>query len=227
MSDLFDDLQDGNGRDYFYALESAPGSITPLLAELSVVGRSPTIFEQSTVFRSPATAVVTINGKSAASDAILIPITASLSVGGLTPDEYRSLTITPAIPTPDYGELQSTAPSVLFINTVTPAPAVVTLQSLELNVTEGGNIAFVSPGVGAIRVQNQALSLTLVFFETGVGAASISGHAPTLVTAGLIQPQVGQVNVSALLAGIERPFGWIDVDPPSTTVWTTTTGIAA
>lgn len=225
MADLFDDLQDSSSRDYFYALDSAPGGISPPTLRLTVSGLAPTIFEQSTVFRSPAPATLALNGRAPVSDVILTPAPAALSLVGQVPGEYREKIITPAIPDPDYGEVRSIPPTILFISTITPTTGLVQLSSLALNVTPGGNIGFVSPGVGALTLQG--LEPTLIHVQPEVGSLSISGLAPTLATERVISPETGSLSLSQLGMSVERPFGWIDVDPPPATSWTTTTGVAA
>lgn len=225
MSDLFDDLQDGSGQDYFFGLDSATGGISPAPATLTISGRAVEIVQQISVFRSPSVATLTLNGRAVSSDIVLSPAPAALSLVGQIAGEYRELIITPAMPTPDYSELQSIPPTILFINTITPTTGLVQLSSPPLNVTEGGNIGFVSPGVGSLSLQTGPL--TLIFTEVGIGSLTLSGLAPSLLTELVLSPDVGSLTVNGREVEVERPFGWIDADPPPTTTWTTTTGIAA
>ena len=227
MARLYSDLQDSGGRRYYFGLASAPGGLQPVVGSVQIVGLAPSIFEQTTVFRNPATAILTLNGQQIASDVLLRPAAAALSLSQLIPGELRSLVITPALPTPDYAPLQENAPTILFINTISPSTAQLQIQSIPLNLTEGGNIGFLSPGVGQITLQTQALALTLIFFEVGAGAVSIVGQVPTLYTALLVEPEVGNLTVNGLGVETERPFTWIDVDRPPPMTWTTTTGISA
>lgn len=235
MSDLFDDLQDGSSRDYFFGLDSAPGGISPNSLTLTISGLAPTIFEQTSVFRTPNPAVLTINALPFTPDFILRPAAAALSLAGQAPDEFRSLIISPALPDLDYSEPVSNAPTILFINTITPTTGQVTLGSLELNVTPGGNIAFVEPAAGSVRMT--ALTPTLIFHPVEIGLLSVGGHAPTLQTELILGAPdneseeagipTGALSIVGLAPTLERPFGWIDVDPPPATIWTTTTGVAA
>lgn len=225
MARLYSDLSSGGGR-YYFALTSAPGGISPSPAVLTITGLQPFIFEQSTVFRTPATATLTLNGLSPTSDLILKPAQSALSIAGQIPDELRSLIITPAIPTPDYADLPDNAPTILFINTITPVTGLVSLQSLELNVTPGGNIGYITPGSGLLTLDTPG-AITLIFFTVGVGEMSIVGQVPTLITQQLVEPQVGSMTVNGHEVSLGRSFTWVDVDPPPSVTWTTTTGVAA
>jgi hypothetical protein len=225
VSDLFDDLQDGSGRDYFFALDSAPGGLSPALGTITAIGLAPTIFEQLTVFRTPALATLTVNGLAVVSDITLKPAVASLTISGQIPSEYRERIITPAIPTPDYADLQDTPPTILFISTITPTAGLVQLSSLPLNVTPGGNIGFISPALGALTIQG--VQPVLIFVQVTTGSISMVGLAPAVMTEKVISPDTGALIASNLQMTTERPFGWIDADPPPPLTWTTTTGIAA
>ena len=223
MSDLFDDLQDSNGQDYFYALDSAPGGVTPTTAVLTLFGRAASVQELTQVTRSPATAVLTLNGLSLTPDFVVTPATAALSMTGQVPGELRSLIVTPAIPAPDYGELQSTAPTILFINTVTPTTGLLQLSSLGLNVTQGGNIGFITPQVGTLTLNGLPAALPRT---VGVAELSIAGLQPTLYLTGTVTPDPGALTLEGLVSELDTPFTWIDVDAPPATSWTTTTAAA-
>lgn len=227
MAKLYSDLLDGSGRRYYSSLASAPGGISPAPALLTLSGLQAGIFEQSTVFRSPVTATLALIGQSLASPANLTPATATLSASGQVPGRHTTLVITNSLP-PDYTDLPSNAPTILFINTISPAPAQLSLQSIEINVSQGGNIGFLTPGVGYVSLETQSLNLTLIFVEVGVGAISLGGLPPALLTTGAARPdEVGGVIISGLAPTLERGFVWIDADPPPALTWTTTTGIAA
>lgn len=228
MADLFSDLQDGSGRDYFFALESAPGGLTPIRLTLTVEGFAPTIFDQVTVFRSPATATITINGLAFAPDYIVTPAPAALAQVGQIPNELRQIIVTNSSP-PDYAEAPSNPPTIAFINTVSPSPGLVVMTSLELNTTPGGNIGFVRPGVGSATLQT--LPLSLIFLEADIGTIYVNGLVPALTTELIHLAGIPVDDVPARVVGhaptLVVPFGWIDVDPQPPTTWTTTTGMAA
>lgn len=228
--DLFSDLQDGSGSEYFYALESAPGGITPAPAVLTLTGRQGEFFIPVTVFRAPAPAALSLVGRDFSSDLILIPAPAALSASQLAPSFLITLVVTPSVSL-DYTELPNNAPTILYIQTVSPAPAALSMQSIELNVTEGGNIGFVNPGRGALTLVYPAFGLN--FLDITVGSVTMTGLAPTLALEriiGLVDEDeigVGAITVTGLAPTLALPFTWVDVDPPETTIWTTTTGVAA
>lgn len=224
MARLYSDLADGSGRRYYFSLASAPGGVQPSTATLTIGGFEPTVFQQSTVFRAPAPALLTFNALLQSPAVPLIPAAAGLTLVGQISGEYRSTVITNSV-TPIYTDLPEAPPTVLFINTVTPAPALLTFNAPPINVTQGGNIAFISVGVGSLLIQGRAP--TVIFLEVGVGSLSIQGLAPTLSTTLTIEPAVGIVSINGLEVSLQTPFQWIDVDPPPTVSWTTTTGVAA
>jgi hypothetical protein len=226
MARLYSDLLSGSARRYYFGLNSAPGGVSPAPAVLTLSGRGVEIFQNVTVFRNPATAVLTLNGTQVSTDVILRPAQAALSALGQIPGELRQLVITPAIPTPDYADLQSTAPTILFINTISPTTGLIRLQSLELNATPGGNIAYITPITGLLTLQSTG-NVTLIFIDIGVGLATLIGHAPTLLTQLVVQPEVASITVNGQQVGVQAPFTWIDVDAPPPLTWTTTTGVAA
>lgn len=223
MPRLYSNLQDGSSRRYYFGLDSAPGGITPQPGLITFAGLFQDIFQQATVFRTPAPALLTINGLSFASGPILTPAPAALTLAGLIPTEQRLQVITPATPTPDYAELQSTAPTILFINTITPSPALLTIQSLEKNVHQGGNIGFLNPITAQLTLQTQQYAL--IFFQVSTGQVTFDGRVPTLHTTLVVEPEVGLVNFVGNEVQLDLPFIWIDVDAPPALTWTTTTDV--
>ena len=91
----------------------------------------------------------------------------------------------------DYTDLPDNAPTILYIQTVTPAPAALTLNYPQPNVTQGGNIGFALAGVGLVRLST--LVPNIAFFAGDPGALNVQGRAPTLVTINVILPDVGTV----------------------------------
>lgn len=224
MARLYSDLSDGSGQRYYYGLNSAPGGISPAVGALQIQGLAPTIFQEVVAFRTPAVATLTINGQQVGSGPILLPAQATLSLQGLAPTLQTTIIVTNAM-TPDYTNLQELVPTILFIQTVTPAPAVLTLQSLALNVTPGGNIGFITPGVGSLSLQG--LAPTIINNQPNVGLLSLVGQIPVLQTTRIVEPAIGSLTVNGQTPRLDLPFQWIDADPPPTTTWTTTTGVAA
>jgi hypothetical protein len=224
MARLYSDLRDGSGRRYYYALTSAPGGIQPAQTTLTITGYAPTIFEQVSVSRTPTPATITINGRALSSDVFISPAAAALSTVGQIPGEYRTLIVTNTI-TPDYTEPQDLTPTVLFINTVSPTPAQITLTYPQPNVTQGGNIGFVSPTTGTVTLQGR--TPTLIFHGIELGALTVQGLVPSLYTELTIEVGLGIVTINGQQVTRNTPFQWIDVDAPPGLIWTTTTGVAA
>lgn len=224
MPRLYSDLLSSTGRRYYFGLNSAPGGISPAQATITVTGLAPTIFQQSTAFRTPAPALITINGLQVATDIRLSPTPATITLSGLVPSKQTTMVITNTFPL-DYTVLPDNAPTILYIQTISPAPALIRLQSLELNITAGGNIGFVSPAPAVITLQSR--EFTLIFGEIGLGHIDVVGHAPTLLTSTTVTPEAGLIQLNPLAPTADRGFQWIDADPPPPLTWTTTTGVAA
>jgi hypothetical protein len=221
MTRLYSNQLQSAGRRFYYALDSAPGIVTPGVATLAMVGQQPVAVEPNTVFRTPAPAVLTLAGLQLASPSELHPAQSALSVVGQIPTLVTSLTITPAVPAPDYADLPDNPPTLITIMTVSPAPAALTLLTLEQNVTQGGNIGFVSPTTAQLSLGTLQYTLLLLAGGAGVGQLSVVGRAPTLLLELTIEPEVGQVTLSGNAPDMALPFRWVDDDPAPTSPWIT------
>jgi hypothetical protein len=210
-----------SGRRFYFGLDSVPSIVTPGVATLTLFGREPAAAQNLTVFRTPATAVLTLQGQSLASPTVLTPAPAALSTVGQIPGEVREITISPALPAPVYETPISYAPTLLTIWTTQPATALLTLQTLEQNVTQGGNIGFVSPGRATLTLGTQQFTLLLLAGEVGVGSLSVVGLAPTLTHELTIFPEVGVLTTSQIGPSLSRPFLWVDDDPAPPSTWIT------
>ena len=217
---LYGDQLQSSGRRFFSALDGAPGIITPDPAVLTLNGRQPIAVEPLTVFRTPATAVLTLSGLGFSAQSLLSPATAALSYGGLVPDEVRQLTISPALPAPLQSPPAQLIPTLITVWTTAPATAQLTLNVLEQNVTQGGNIGFVSPGVGLVSLSGLAHTILLGGIPD-TGALSVQGLAPTLVGTTIVTPDVGLLSMQELSPALALPFVWIDDDPAPTRTWIT------
>lgn len=220
MARLYSNLIDGSSRRYFFGLDSAPGGISPVTAELRVTGLAPNVFTQVTVFRTPAPAVITINGLAIRNDYLPTPAPAAIEAQGRAPTLVTQLIVTNSLP-PDYSDLVPITPTILFINTVTPAPAVITLGGLLPNASPGGDIGFVSPGVGVVTIQGR--TPTLIFLEAEPGLINVIGLQPTVVSSLAVTPEVGLITINGQEVTLQKPFQWIDVDAPPPMIWSTTT----
>lgn len=215
MARLFSDLY-GAGR-YYYDLDSAPGLVSPGVGLVSFVGQIPIAVERSEVFRTPATATLTINLLAPSSDTILLPNVAALAYVGQIAAEQRILIVTPTNQ-PDYSNAQETAPTILYINTITPTTGLVSLSELTLNVTQGGNILTVTPGVASLS--NGTGVPTLIFSVIGVGSSVMNGLTPGLVTTLAIDLADGAaITVYGLAPTIDVGFVWRDVEQPPALTW--------
>ena len=216
MARLYSDLIDGSGRRYYFGLNSAAGGITNANpASLTLFGYLPVFQERSEIFRNPATAMLTLNGQLASAEPHLQPATAGLAYQGKIAGLMTLRVITNAMP-PDYTALPDNAPTIIYIATVTPAPAALTMLSLEHNITQGGNIGFLSPGKA---------TLTMGGFDAqfprfaDVGTLTINGLAATLLTELSITPDAGYLSVGGFPASLSTPFLWVDDDRPTPPTW--------
>lgn len=216
MARLYSDLLDGAGRRYYFNLESAPGGIAALgPAALRITGLAPTIQDLTEVFRNPATAALSLEGRLPVLAVIMAPAQAPLSYQGRTPTLLAQTVITNAMP-PDYSNPQENPPTIVYIATQTPDRAVLTINSLEHNITQGGNIGFLSPGVGAVSLQGRAPNFPR---EAQVGALTVAGLIPSLHMTLVIEPEAGVIAFNSLNASLAVPFIWVDEDPPPTATW--------
>lgn len=215
MARLFSDLR-GVGR-YYYDLDSAPGVVSPGVGSVSFSGQVPIAVEPSSVFRTPATATLTLSLLVPASDTILSPNKATLSTVGQIASELRQIVLTPTS-FPDYTDAPETPPTILYINTITPTTGAARISNLTLNVTQGGNILTVSPGVSSLSMLTGAP--TLIFSVIGVGSASVNGLAPSLQTTLAIDlEESAALTVEGFAPTIDVGFVWRDVDAPPALSW--------
>lgn len=216
MARLYSDLLDGTGRRYYFGLNSAPGGITNSApALLTISGGLATIQEQSTAFRNPATASLTLFGRSPSAEPHLIPDTAALSYQGRIAGLLTLQVITNALP-PDYTALPENPPSILFIQTITPAPAALQVQSLEHNITQGGNIGFISVGVATLTVGGFGPNFPRL---ADVGTLTVNGRLATIATTLAIAPGRAELACVGREPRLSLPFRWIDDDPVSAPTW--------
>ncbi len=217
MPRLYSDLLDGTNRRYYFGLNAAPGGITNATpAMLTISGGLIVVQEQATVFRTPAPAALTLNGLSVGAEPRLQPAPAVLSMVGQIPAEERMATITNALP-PDYGVLPDNSPQILFINTISPTTAALQLQVRDPNVTQGGNIGFVSPAKATLTLAGYAANIP--FFAGSTGQLSIAGLLATLHTTTIVSPEPATLQAEGLAQALGLPFRWVDEAPASEPVW--------
>ncbi len=220
MAQLFSDLVDSQGRRYFFDLKSAPGGIAPSTGQLVITGYAPSIQPLVQAFRTPAPAVLNVVGHTIVSPARVTPGVGALTITATPPNVLLQIVVTNALPDLDYDPPNALAPTVVFITTVTPDPAMLTLTAPPLNASPGGDIGYVSPSPGLISLVPR--SHGLIFLEAGSGLLNVQGQIPTVIGAIVVEPQLGALALNPLDVTIQRPFEWIDVDAPPPLVWTTT-----
>lgn len=221
MSRLFSSQQPSAGQRFYFALDSAPGFVVPGVATLTLGGQVPAAAQPTTVFRTPTPATLTIGGLAAAAPVALSPAPAALNYVGQVPARQLIRTITPALAPPDYGTPPDNAPTLITIWTTLPGVGLLTLQALPLNLTQGGNIGFVSPTPAQLSLGTLPYSLLLLAGGAGVGTLSIIGLAPTVKPERTIMPDVGVVSIAELFPTFVLPFTWVDDDPAPTSSWIT------
>lgn len=213
---LWSDLSPSPGKRFWFSLASVPGVISPAPALLTIGGQVPIAVEPQTVFRTPATALLTLQGLGFAGGGQVVPAQASLTVSGLIPTLQKILTVYPAA-TVTYSDPPQLAPTLITIMTVRPAAALLPLATLPINVTQGGNIGFITPSVGLVTLAGTIANF--VFNEIGVSGLSINGLIPSLRTATTLIPDTGQISINGQAPFIEKAFIWLDVDPPPPLTW--------
>lgn len=216
MARLYSDLLDGTGQRYYFGLTSAPGGITNAQpARLTLAGNLITLQELNEAFRTPATAALTLFGRLPSAEPHLIPDPAALAYQGKIPGLLTLQIITNALP-PDYTDLPDNAPTILFIATVTPAPATLTIASLVHNITQGGNILEIQAGKATLTLAGNVPNLPRF---GGVGSLTVNGLAATLTTELIITPTAGSLTAQGMEALLSLPFTWIDDDRSPPQVW--------
>lgn len=226
MTQLYSDLVDGSGRRYYFSLTRATGGLSPAApAALTAVGLAPTIFQNVVAFRTPDPATVSVIGYAPPSLTPVMPGVATITIGGLAPSNQTIRIVSPALPAPDYSTPNELIPTIAFIQTVTPDTAQLSIQALTLNAFPGGDIVYVTPGVGSISIQS--LSLAIINNQPGVASIAVSGLTPTLQKEMVVQPDTANIIINGQSVSAERGFVWIDADAPPPLTWTTTTGVTA
>jgi hypothetical protein len=226
MTQLYSDLVDGSGRRYYFSLSRATGGLAPAApAAVTVMGLQPTVSQIVIAFRTPTQATVTIAGYQPPSLTPVQPGVASISFLGLIPTEQKIRIVTPAMPAPDYSTPNELIPTIAFIQTVSPATAAISIQSLALNAFPGGDIVYITPGVAALTLTG--LQAAVVNNQPNVASISISGLIPGLKTETVVQPDVASITIDGLALSADRGFVWTTVVTPAPIIWTTTTVSAA
>lgn len=220
---LFSDLRDSAGRRYFYDLDSAPGVCLPGAATLSLSGHE--VQYPGTVFRTPTPALLTLSGPAVGpSGTILSPATAALALSNSVIGLVTSLTIALTLPPPIENPPADFAPTILFINTITPAPAALSLVGYVNSLSEGGDIGFLSPPTAALSLFGYQYTRIIPpppgeGLDGVQGTLFIAGTQPTVVTELVVSPTAGSLVVSPVTAHVDPGFVWVDDAPAPQIQW--------
>lgn len=220
MSRLYGDLFQSAGKRFYFALDSVPGIVSPGVATLVLGGQVPIAVEPQTIFRTPAPAVLTLGGLMPGAPVVLSPAAATLSTVGQIPSRQLIRMITNALAPAVQNPPTPFAPTLITIWTTQPGVAQLSLQTLEINVTQGGNIGFVDPGPAHLTLGTLPFSLLLGGI-VGAGQLNVVGLAPTLKYELTIRPDVGLVSLVPRAPELALPFTWVDDDPAPARTWLT------
>lgn len=205
MTQLYSDLVDGSGRRYYYSLSRAPGGASPASqAIVTVVGQVPNVLAQITVFRTPTQATLNIFGYQPPSLTPVQPGVGAVTLAGLIPTEQKIRVITNSLPSPDYSTPNELIPTIVFVQTVIPSPAALQIQALTLNAFPGGDIVYVSPGVGLVSMQG--LNGVIINNAPGIGMISISGQIPALAKEIVVSPDLASITINGLASSAAQGF---------------------
>lgn len=218
MARLYDDLLKATGQRYYYALDAVPGIVTPQVGTITLFGRTATMTEPATLSIIPVTGLISLVPLAATSPGQLVPAPVSILVQARAVTLETNITLYPTLPSPIEAAEPSYAPSLITEMTVSPGVGQISVQARQPGVSEGGNIAFVSPAQGIITISG----LVPVFvYQPEVGTITCIGHAPTLTanSIGTVEPDVGVIFLSGEAPEVSVPFGWVDDEPAQTTTW--------
>lgn len=221
---LWSDLQDSAARRYWFDLDSTPGICQPGVGSIQLLGQEPQY--PGTVFRTPATAALQLQGILVGNDVPLRPAQAALSFTNSVVGLQTIRLISPSLESPVESPDVSFAPTILFINTITPAPAALALIGYNHSLSEGGDIGFAFPPTAQLTLFGYQYTRVIPPAppEEGVdgqlGTATLIGLAPELVTSLTIEPEVGALSMGELSQRVERGFIWLDDDPAPPLLWT-------
>lgn len=217
MSRLYSDLQDSGGRRYYFDLGGSPGFISPEPAVLTLF--SDEITYPLSVVREPGLATLNFIGITAGPEFKLLPGVATLTPSNSAPDMLTQLLITLSLPSPVESPDNDFVPTILFINTITPGAAALTLLGYEASLNEGGNIRIISPALAALSLDGGVPSRILPP-TVGVNAAMlIAGQIPALATERVIEPGLGSLAFTDAALIVDKGFIWLDDEPAPLLAW--------
>lgn len=219
MARLYSDLLRSSGTRYYFALDSSPGIVAPGVATLTLNGLAVQVSDQSVAFRNPATATLTLTGLALSSPSLVTPATAALAKQGRQPGLETIIIIQVPAPSPVEVDEPTYEPTLLKEMLVSPNKATLTIQALELNVSQGGNIGFVAPAKATLTLSGLGINF---LFTPDQAALQIIGYAPsiTLNSVATAFPDAAILTMAGAEPSVSIPFMWVDDDPAPTSVWT-------
>ena len=215
---LFSDLLSGSGRRYYFDLDSSPGVLTPGPATLTFNGYDPQY--PGIAFRTPATLVMTLNGLSIAPEVRLTPAPAALSFANSAVTIRLERTITPSLAPPIENPPAPFAPTIIYVNTITPAPAALRLNGFNHSLSEGGNIGFRSPPTAALSLIGYQYLRSIPPVDGQAAPMTLEGLQPTLVATLVLEPVTATIPMEARTPVADKGFIWIDDSPSPPLTWT-------
>lgn len=215
---LFSDLQSGGGQRYFFDLDSTPGIITPGVGALSLVGREPQY--PGTVFRTPATLILSLDGRSPNPDVSLRPAQAALAFNNSTVGLQTVRLIQPTLASPVESPDNDFVPTLIQIFHRQPITGVITLSGFNHSLSEGGNIGFRSPATAALSLIGYPYLRSIPPVDGQSISMIMEGLQPTLTTTLLIEPEPATLSFTSAPPSIDKGFIWIDDNPAPPLQWT-------
>jgi hypothetical protein len=218
MARLYSNLKATSTARYYFALDAAPGIVTPGVGTITLSGPSATMTEPASTTRTPATGVITLLGYSTSGPGLVTPAPVVIAVTPRQPSLQTELTIYPTLAQPVETAEPSYAPSLITEMTVSPTTGTISVQPRAANVTEGGNIAFLQPGRTVITLSGP---VPIFGFHPSAGTITLIGYAPTLTTGNnlVIEPGTGTITLYGQEPSLSVPFYWVDDDPAPTATW--------
>lgn len=214
---LFSDLLSGAGQRFFYDLEGSPGVISPGVATLTLSGQQPQY--PGTVFRTPATLTLTLNGRQVNPDAPLRPAQAALAFANSVVGLQTIRLVQPTLPSPVENPDNVFVPTLIQVFHKEPGLGLVQVLGLQPSVSEGGDIGFRSPGVAALTLIGYPYLRSIPPVDGQAQPMVLGGLQPTLTTTLVIEPEPGLLSFLTLDVITDKGFVWIDDAPSPPITW--------
>jgi hypothetical protein len=222
---LFSDLLSGAGQRYYYDLEGSPGVIAPGVATLTLSGREPQY--PGTVFRTPATVTLILNGRLVNQDVPLRPGQAALAFANSTVGLQTIRHITLTLPSPVENPDNVFVPTLIQVFHKEPQVGSVTIAGLQPSLTEGGDIGTRSPTTAALSLIGYPYLRSIPPVDGQAAPMVMVGLEPTLVTELILEPGIAALAFTppnptgegSNPVQVDKGFVWIDDDPSPPLQW--------